>query len=159
MNIREAKAQDCMSISRIYNRYLGKSTMDLEPKEASFYESFLIVKNAREELWVAEIKNIIIGWGVIKLYSPKLGYQYTGETSVYLDSDHLGLRYGTSIKQHLLNRCKALEYHNLLARIFASNNVSIDYNKKLGYRIVGQQKEVGYINGHWQDVVIMELIL
>ena len=159
MILREAKVHDCKYIAAIYNHYLGKSTMDLEAKDSEFYESFLLRKNAREELWVIELEKAVIGWGIIKLYSPKLGYQYTGETSVYLDIDHLNNGYGTTMKKHLLKRCKALHYHNLIARIFANNQVSIDYNQKLGYRIVGTQKEAGYINGNWQDVVIMEVIL
>jgi len=133
--------------------------MDIDPKEDTFYKHFLENKTVREELWVGEINSEIIGWGIIKQYSPKLGYQYTGETSVYLDRRHTGKGLGSQIKKHLLERCKELEYHNLLARIFASNEVSIKYNEKMGYRIVGTQKEVGYINGQWQDVVIMECLL
>ena len=159
MITREAQASDCKCIASIYNHYLGKSTMDLEARESEFYEAFIRSKDPREELWIGEVEGAIVGWGIIKLYSPKLGYRYTGETSVYLDSNQLRNGFGTILKKHLLQRCKILNYHNLLARIFANNQVSIDYNKKLGYRIVGQQKEAGYINGHWQDVVIMEVIL
>ena len=40
------------------------------------------------------------------------------------------------------------------------NNVaSIEYNKRLGYEVVGVQKEIGIIDCRWQDVVIMQLVL
>jgi len=156
---REALSKDCKEIAHIYNYYLGQSTMDTEPKSDAFYLQFLNHKDDREELWVIELEEEIIGWGIIKLYSPKKGYQYTGETSVYLDQNHLLKGHGTEMKKHLIQRCRTLNYHHLLARIFATNDVSITYNQKLGYRIIGRQKEVGYVNGEWKDVVIMELLL
>lgn len=157
--IREATLSDCYAIAEIYNQYLGQSTMDTIAKTASYYEAFIRNKEEGEELWILEIDHLVIAWGVIKLYSPKLGYRYTAETSVYLDKNHLNQGRGTRLKLHLINRCRDIGYHHLLARIFASNQTSISYNQKLGYEIVGIQKEVGYVNGHWQDVVIMQLIL
>jgi len=157
--IRQAVTSDCQWIADIYNQYLGKSTMDTEPKLAKFSSTFLSAKNEREELWVIEADKRVIGWGIIKFYSPKKGYQFAGETSVFLDVNFLDRGYGTQLKEHLIERCRDLEYHHLLARIFADNEVSIAYNQKLGYRIVGRQNEIGNINGEWKDVVIMELLL
>lgn len=158
-DLRPANAMDCHDIAKIYNQYLGTATMDTSPKAASYYSDFLEHKHPKEELWVLTARHDIIGWGIIKLYSPKLGYRYTCETSVYIHHDQRAMGYGTRMKIHLIDRCRHLGYHHLLARIFATNTVSIDYNKRLGYEIVGCQKEVGYVNHKWHDVVIMQLIL
>ncbi len=159
INIRQAKNSDCQQIATIYNFYLGKSTFDTAPKSATFYEMFLHNKSEREELWVITVLQKTIGWGLIQSYSPKLGYRFAGETSVYLHPQHLKAGYGSRLKRHLIKRSKELDYHYLLARIFAENEVSINYNLKMGYRIVGIQKEIGFIQEKWKDVVIMELLI
>ena len=63
------------------------------------------------------------------------------------------------MKEALIARCKEYGYHHLVAKIFADNKASINYNKKFGYEIVGRQREIGFKNGRWQDVVIMQLVL
>ena len=101
----------------------------------------------------------MLGWGIIKKYSDRHGYRFACETSVYLRHKHVRKGYGSSIKNALIERCKQYRYHHLVAKIFADNTASIEYNKKFGYEIVGRQKEIGFKNGRWQDVVIMQLVL
>lgn len=36
---------------------------------------------------------------------------------------------------------------------------SILYNQKLGYTIVGTQKAIGFRNGKWLDIVIMQYVI
>ena len=157
LRFREARSEDCPKIAEIYNTYLGKSTMDLEIKTGTYYEQILSSQGIMEELWVAE-ETEILGWGIIKKYSDREGYKYTGETSVYLDQNHLNKGIGKKMKKHLMDRCEKLGYHHLIARIFTENEVSINYNLKLGYRLVGVQKEAGYVHGEWKDVTILQYV-
>lgn len=156
--IRKATLRDCAAIATIYNPYLGIATMDLEEKSAAYYRDILQHQDDMEELWVAE-DGPITCWGIIKRYSDRKGYQFTGETSVYCHQEHLFKGYGTMMKKHLMNRCRQLGYHHLIARIFSTNEISIRYNLNLGYTIVGRQKEIGFINGQWQDVTVMQCLL
>ena len=132
--------------------------MDLEPKDAKYYINFLEKKNDREELWVIRQGLDTIVWGIIKLYSDREGYRTTVETSVYCHPDYLRRGLGTNMKRHLMKRCQALGYHHLIAKIQSDNKISIHYNQRLGYTIVGEQKEVGQINGQWKDVTIMQYL-
>lgn len=156
--IRLASSTDCSHIAAIYNQYLGIATMDLEVKDASYYQNILRKQDDMEELWVLEVDRIL-AWGIIKKYSDRAGYRLTGETSVYCHPHFLNKGYGSSLKKHLMQRCKDLGYHHLLARINANNKVSIHYNKKLGYTMVGIQKEAGFVNGSWKDIAIMQYII
>ena len=156
-HIRIAQKEDCASIAKIYNHYLGKSTMDLEMKRGAYYDSILQNQDDMEEIWVIEEQGLI-GWGIIKKYSDREGYKYTGETSVYLHPNHLNQGHGKTLKIHLMERCRVLGYHHLLARIFAENEVSIQYNLKLGYTLVGIQKEAGFVDNEWKDVAILQYI-
>lgn len=159
MKIRKAQLQDCELAADIYNNYLGTATMDLDKKEGSFFHHYIENEADREEMYIAEINGKIIGYSVIKKYSPKLGYQYACETSTFFHPDYINKGYGSTFKKFILEKCKQLDYKNIVARIFASNSRSIEYNLKLGYTMVGIQKNIGYVNGKWEDVAVMEYLI
>lgn len=131
--------------------------MDLEMKSAKYFEDLLGQQDPMEYLCVG-LDEDVIGWGIIKKYSDRSGYKLTGETSVYLDRDHRGKGYGKTIKTHLMHKCSSIGYKHLVAKIWADNEVSIGYNLKLGYTMVGIQQKVGYVNGRWIDVAILQYI-
>ena len=101
----------------------------------------------------------VVGWGIVKQYSDRLGYRVTGETSIYLDRGLRGRGYGSNLQQALMERCAAFGYHHIVARIWATNQGSIAFHQKFGYQLVGIQKEVGFLAGQWRDVAIMQCLL
>jgi len=159
--IRHAIPHDLPQVANIYNSYVlaGCTTMDTELKDADYYQSVLDGFSDREALMVMVDKELVLGWGIIKRYSDRLGYQLACETAVYLCEKHISKGYGTQIKKHLIELCRHFGYHHLVARIFAENTRSIEYNKKLGYEIVGVQREIGFVRDQRKDIVIMQLIL
>ncbi len=159
INIRSAQIEDCAVIADIYNPYLGIANMNLTPQTADNYIQFLQNKNEREALYIMEENEQSIGWGIIKKYSDRLGYKYTCETSIYLKEGYTGRGLGTHFKRFIIQKCKELQYKHLVAKIWANNTTSIEYNKKLGYEEVGIQRKIGYVNDKWVDVMILQLIL
>ena len=159
--IRDCTIDDAATISVIYNEHIrgGGSTMDTELKTTEGITAMIRGFNERETILMMEEDNEVVGWGIIKRYSERLGYRVCCETSVYLRGDQLRKGYGTRMKLALIDRCKAWGYHHLVAKIFAVNESSIEYNRRLGYEVVGRQREIGLRDGKWQDVVIMQLIL
>lgn len=154
MQIRQANQIDLNTIAEIYNQYLGHSTMDLQPLVPNDFANLL--SSPREKLFVGSVDDTIIGWSAIKLYSKKAGYRKCCETSTYILKEHLGKGYGTKFKKFVLSECKKLGFTHIIARIFTKNKKSISYNLKLGYEIVGVQKNIGYIYGEYLDVTIMQ---
>ena len=161
LSLRNADFADTLAVAEIYNQYIkqGLSTMDRQLKTADDIQSWLDGFSDREALLVLEKKDQIIGWGIIKKYSDREGYRYACETAVYLTKEEVGKGYGTCIKKAIIERCRQMNYHHLVAKIFSDNVGSIVYNQNLGYEIVGEQKEIGIRNGKWMNVTIMQLIL
>lgn len=159
--IRECRTEDCAAFAEIYNVYVrqGTSTMDTVEKDAAYYEALIASFTERETILTLEEAGRVVGWGIIKRYSDRVGYRVCCETSVYLEPGHLRKGYGSLIKKALIARCRELGYHHLVAKIFSENVASIAYNERLGYEIVGRQRQIGYRNGRWMDIVIMQLIL
>ena len=167
--LRDAGEQDAAAIAEIYNQSIaaGDATMDGVDKTAQDIRSWLAAFSKRETILVFEQppdstsgrSGEIVGWGIIKRYSDRYGYRFACETAVYLRRDQVGRGLGTRMKNALIDRCKLYGYHHLVAKIFADNEASIGYNLRLGYEKVGIQREIGWKNGQWKDVVILQLIL
>lgn len=159
--IEKATPADYTAVAEIYNEHirLGRSTMLEEKQTAAHIQKWVDKFNDREELYVLrKEEGSVIGWGLIKRYSDRFGYRFTCETSVFLTQSEVRKGYGSQMKKFLLERCRELKYHHLVAKIFAVNEASIRYNEKLGYTIVGRQKEIGWKDGKWTDVVIMQYL-
>lgn len=159
--IRDYTLSDAPMVAQIYNEHIkaGVSSMDTVLKTTEDIAAMMNHFNDRETILILERDGDILGWGIIKRYSDRIGYRVCCETSVYLRGDQLRQGHGSRMKKALIARCKEYGYHHLVAKIFAVNTGSIEYNKRLGYEVVGRQKEIGYRDGKWQDIVIMQLIL
>lgn len=158
---RDATPADAAAIAEIYNASIaaGGATMDQEPKSAEDIREQMAAFSPRETILLLEDGRNVLGWGIIKRYSDRRGYRFCCETAVYLRRDLTGRGLGTRIKLALIERCRRYGYHHLVAKIFAGNVASVEYNKKLGYEVVGTQKQIGYAGGNWQDIVILQLVL
>ena len=161
LKIREATLEDAALIAEIYNESIrtGHATMDDALKTAHDIRQQIEAFTKREAYLLLEQDSYAVGWGLIKRYSPRGGYRFCSETSVYLRHSEIRKGYGSRIKRALIERCRTYGYHHLLARIFADNIAAIEYNRQLGYEVVGLQKEMGYKNGQWRDVVVMQRVL
>jgi len=159
--VRDATPADAPAIAEIHSQSIaaGGATMEEGKRSAEDIVRQLAAFDRREALLVLEEGGEVVGWGLIKKYSPRPGYRFACETAVYVRRDHLGRGIGSRIKRALVERCNELGYHHLVAKIFADNVASIEYNKNLGYEVVGKQREVGFKEGRWCDVVILQLIL
>lgn len=159
--IEVAQTSDFSIIAAIYNEYieLGNATMEENLQTAENIAAWVNKFNERERLYVVKVNEQVIGWGIIKRYSDRNGYRFACETAIYLTYSEIGKGYGSTLKKYLIEQCKQLNYRHLVAKIFATNKASIQYNLKLGYTIVGTQKEIGFRNNQWQDIVIMQLLL
>ena len=159
--IRDGTAKDAAVIAEIYNQSMavGDATMDEQPKTADDFAGRIDALNPRERMLVLELEGKIIGWGLIQKYSPRSGYRHACEVSVYLDRNHLRRGYGSLLKKAQFQFCRQHGYHHLVSKVLEPNHASIAANQNLGFEIVGIQKEIGYLNGKWIDMVIMQKIL
>ncbi|MEM1179158.1 MAG: N-acetyltransferase family protein [Acidobacteriota bacterium] len=160
--LRAARPEDAVRIAEIYNESVavGDATMEETPWTAESVSSMMERFSDREGVFMlVDAVGDTLGWGVIKRYSDREGYRFACETAVYLPRESVGRGLGSRIKAGLIDQCRVWGYHHLVAKIFAKNQASIEYNRKFGYELVGVQRQIGYKNGQWQDVAILQLVL
>jgi len=159
--IRPAKAEDYAAIASIYNEAIaeGGITMDAHPKTAEDIQAIAEKMGSREIYLVGETAQGVAGWGIVKAYSDRLGYQVACETSIYLSFAAIGKGYGRALQAALMQKVSDYKYHHVVAKILGGNTSSIKFHQQFGFEIVGVQNQIGLINGTWHDVVILQHIL
>ena len=154
---------DSGDIAEIYNESIRArdSTMELSEKDDGHVVDWLENRGAREHLVVLEDDGSIQGWGILKAYSAREGYRVACETSVFVRRKHVGRRtgYGSAIQSELLRLAREAGYHHVVVKIWADNEISIQMHERFGFTVVGTQSEIGFVDGQWRDVTIMQLIL
>ncbi len=162
MEIRPYLEEDFQAIADIYNESITKGgiTMDCCYRSLDDIRSMVDKFDGREIILVGAVDDIgVIGWGIIKRYSDRLGYRVCCETSLYLSLSETNKGYGSRLQKAILQKVREFGYHHVVAKILTSNPESIDFHKKFGFSLVGIQKEIGFYRGKWFDVAIMQLIL
>ncbi len=133
--------------------------MDLIPVDANYFRKLADSFTPRECLLVAEHATHIAAWGIVKQYSDRPGYALACETSVYVAEDFHGQGVGTALQSAVIQRAWGYGYRHLVAKILAVNETSIRFHHHFGYQIAGIQKKIGFLNGNWHDIVIMQSLL
>ena len=97
--IRLAIESDCARVADIYNDAIrsGRSTMDTRFVDAAHLQQLLAKCTPREVLLVSESQGRVVGWGIVKRYSERPGYDYACEESVYVADDQQGRGYGSAL--------------------------------------------------------------
>jgi len=160
MQIRTYLDKDLPAIAEIYNEAIALGGVTMDQDAYTLEDIAAIVKkfNHRETILVAQKEDLVIGWGIIKRYSDRPGYYVCCETSIYFSFSSTGKGYGHSLQSALLEKVKAFGYHHVVAKILATNPQSIRFHQRFGFEMVGIQKEIGYHQGKWLDVAILQLI-
>ena len=158
--IRPADPSDFEAIANIYNESIlkGGITMDTDLKQAADIQRIVQKMGERETLLVATLEQQIVGWGIIKKYSDRPGYRFCCETSVYLSFQQAGNGYGKALQTALMQQVSAYGYRHIVAKILTRNQASIQFHQRFGFALVGVQKEIGFIQGQWHDVTIMQCL-
>ena len=161
IKIRNYVSSDALAIANIYNEAVlkGGITMDREPYSAKQIANLVAKFGRREAILVADKDHAVVGWGIVKKYSDRTGYRLACETSIYLTRSETKKGYGYRLQTALLEQVAAWDYHHVVAKILAANQGSIKFHQKFGFKIVGIQKEIGFYEGQWHDVAIMQLIV
>lgn len=152
--IRKATPADALQIAEIFNQYLAKATMVIIPRHAGHYLPLL--NGDRAVIYVATKGPKVLGFAGVKPYSGRGGYVLAGEVSVFIDQATTGKGIGRSLYEQVIPAAGKLGYRHLTAKIWANNAASINLHANFGFRMVGEQRGIGWIDGKRIDTVLME---
>jgi len=159
--IRFAKPDDAGEMLEIYAPYVRKTVISFEYEPPSLEEFRARMRDymARYPWLVCERDGELLGYDYGSPYHARAAYGWAVDSSVYIREDRRGNGLGPRLYTALLECLSAQNFYVDCALISASNEASIRFHEKLGFREVGRCRNVGYKFGAWQDVVTLEKTL
>ncbi len=101
----------------------------------------------------------MVGWAALKAFASKPAYRFTAENTVYVRADMRARGVGKALMGRLLEVAAENSFRTVIARIAAPNPASVRLHRRLGFRRVGVEREVGRKFERWLDVVVMQKLL
>jgi phosphinothricin acetyltransferase len=106
--------------------------------------------------FVAVDEGQVAGWAALSGVSSRCVYAGVAEVSIYVAQNFRRRRIGKALLQEIITASEAQNIWTLQAGIFPENTASIQLHKAAGFRMVGVRERLGYMDGRWRDVVLME---
>lgn len=157
--IRLANEGDYSSILRIYTPFVKETMITFEYKVPSENEFVERIKKIQKTfpLLVCEEDGVVIGYAYISRFREREAYDWSVESSIYIDQVHQGKSIGKALYVALIELAELLGYCNVYGVVTLPNIKSEKLHSKLGFETVGTLKNVGFKLGKWLDVKYMSL--
>ena len=162
MEIRRARVEDAEAIRAIYNAEVTGSTVtfDLVPRTAEEQVDWLVKRSGAYAVLVAEDDDgTILGFASLSPFRDRPAYSTTVEDSVYVDGTRRSSGVGRALLEALVETATAHGFHAMIGRVVGGHDASLALHERVGFEIVGTEREVGRKMGRWLDVVVMERLL
>ena len=161
VTVRLARPADAEPIRRIYNHEVENSTVtfDLVPRTLEEQQEWMRVREGAFGVVVAEFERRVVGFASLSEYRSRPAYRTTVESSVYVDETMRGRGVGAALLSELVDLAHQRGFHSMVGRIVGGHRASIALHEKVGFRIVGTEREVGRKFGRWLDVVVVQRLL
>ena len=108
---------------------------------------------------VSELDGAMVGNAYASSWKRRSAYRYAVESTIYLAPEFHGRGLGSELYRALIAEMRARGFHCAIGGISLPNPASIALHEKLGYKHIGQFREVGWKFGKWVDVGHWELLL
>ena len=162
MEIRRATIEDAEAIRAIYNVEVQGSTVtfDIVPRSLQDQVEWLEKRSGAYAVLVAtDDDGTVLGFASLSPFRERPAYSTTVEDSVYVDRARRGEGVAKALLSALVETATVHGFHAMIARIVGGHDASIALHERVGFEIVGTEREVGRKMGRWLDVVVMERLL
>ena len=160
VDIRPATADDLVAVNDIYNQYVVEShyTFDIEPMTPDARQEWFTHygTSGRYRLLVALSEGLVIGYACSSRFRPKIGYETSVETSVYLAPKAVGHGVGARLCEGLFEALDGEDVHRAYAGIALPNPASVGLHERFKFKRVAQFTEQGRKFGRYWDVAWFE---
>lgn len=160
--IRPATVADAEDILEIYTPYIMETSITFEYEVPSLEEFCERISHTLEKypyLVAVDENGRIIGYAYASAFKARAAYDWSVETSIYVDRNCRGRHIGSLLYEELERILKMQHVLNVCACISASYDESILFHKKCGYELVATFHKSGFKFGAWHDMVWMEKFL
>lgn len=172
ITIRIAKIEDADKLLKIYSYYVTNTAISFEWNVPSLQDFSERIENTLKKYpyIVAEInqnnQKKIIGYAYAGAFKTRTAYDWSVETSIYVDKDFRHCGVGKLLLERLEQLLQKQNFLNVNACIAFTEkeseyltNGSYKFHQKMGYTLVGTFHKCGYKFDQWFDMIWMEKII
>jgi len=154
VTLRLATPDDGDACAAIYAPYVTDTAIsfEAEPPDGAEMAGRIARTVARTPWVVAEVGGMIRGYAYGTRHRDRAAYDWTVETTVYVDRQFTGSGLGTAAMRAVLAILEVQGAHLAVAGITPPNEGSIGLHLALGFQRVGLFEAIGYKFGRWHGV-------
>lgn len=154
IEIRPAADRDAAAIARIYAPFVESSATSFETEAPSADE---VRRRLRETTvaypWLVCVRGeTVAGYAYATKHRVRTAYQWSVETSVYVDESCRGAGVGRGLYMSLFAILAGQGFVNAYAGITLPNDRSVALHEAVGFQPVGVYRKIGYKTGARHDV-------
>jgi len=159
--IRPATAADAPRIAGIYNHHVRETVVTFEEQPVADDEmARRIAETMAVYPWlVSEVEGTIAGYAYASSWKRRSAYRLAAESTIYMAEPFVGRGLASELYRALITGMRSRGLHCAIGGIALPNPASIALHQKLGFKPIGQFREVGWKFGKWVDVGYWELLL
>ncbi len=163
MNAITCTRKHAPAILDIFNDAIVNSTAlyDYKPRTLETMHAWFDLKDKTKQpvIGVESESGELMGFATYGVFRDKPAYKYSVEHSVYVTSQYRGKGVGRFLLKEIIELAKQNGIHMMIGAIDASNLVSVNLHKSLGFEHCGTIKQTGFKFGKWLDLDFYQLIL
>jgi L-amino acid N-acyltransferase YncA len=156
--IRPVQQSDAAAIARIYQHYVTHTTIsfETEPPSADDIAARIQKVMTRHNWLVDESEGALLGYAYTSTFRERPAYQFTVESTIYLDRAAIGRGIGRRLYQALLDDAATKGYREALGVIALPNELSVKLHEKSGFVKVAHLEKIGHKFDRWMDVSVWQ---
>jgi RimJ/RimL family protein N-acetyltransferase len=133
-----------------------KYLLTVEPAPFDELKEFVLTNIAiNAPQYVADFEGTIIGWADITSRTNHKSMSHVGSLGMGVISKFRGKGVGNRLLTETIDHAWKTGFKRLEIEVFSDNEIAIHLYKKHGYLIEGVKKKARFIDGVYQDIVIM----
>ena len=152
--IRTASEADAAALLAIYAPFVERTAVSFEttPPGVDEFAARIRKSLARWTWLVAEVDGAIAGYAYGSRHRERAAYDWSVETSAYVDPRFQRRGIGAALYRALLDALAAQGYCNAFAGIALPNAASVALHAQLGFEPIGVFRRIGRKFDAWHDV-------
>jgi len=153
--------EDAAGALRIFNEHAatGFAAYMEEPAPETFIVGLIRSAKGYPALAAETQAGEMVGFGLLRPYSPVPTFRETAVTTIFLARDHTRKGIGSAMLGRMIQEAQAMKIERVLAHISSENPDSIAFHRAHGFEICGRLPQIGRKWGRPFDIVWMAKVL
>jgi L-amino acid N-acyltransferase YncA len=154
VTLRLATPEDAAACAAVYAPYVRDTVVSFElvPPDPAEMAGRIARTVARTPWVVAEVDGVVRGYAYATRHRERPAYDWTAETTVYVDPGYTGRGLGRATMTAVLGILRLQGAHLAVAGITPPNPASVALHHALGFERIGLFEAIGHKFGAWHGV-------